>query len=600
MSVATNSVQSITDHGAVSGGPDCAPAFAGAIAAAGPAGTVYIPPGRWVIRSTVTTGGVNLTGDGWQSCIVSQVGADNDAVVVNPAPQVLATSVNLVRWEGLSIMGAEMDGGPCCRRGLVIDTVLRSVFRNVHVLVAAAEYCVYVRTGWSNTFNFICSNDVGGIYSAGGVPIGSPQKGFIYGAPATEVGALNANVFDCLCEGLPAPLLYLDNQTVPQTSQGDNWITGTYEGTIGSDGKTPAAPAIYAEGGYGLVISNVYTEATTGIHLVNCRLPTLTNTLVETVVLDGTTDARVDQMDLGQITITATCDHTRLGTLLAQGSASGPATAAVIDLSPTTVSLGSIDGLQYAGKVRYTSNALTNGDNLVLNGDFSRWVQGAPEGWDSSPGTVTRTGAGQADTTRNQSPSAACFTTTEANAAFWYALPPLQAEQWFGASVYVYLPTGQALTQLELVLMVDGQAQPSGVFAQVPGGWSKLQASFNTGTGTGLGIGVQADAAGIFYVADAQAAYGVTAPSSTFVPAASSMPVLYLGGQSIRYGAAAPTSGSWLQGDVVYNTAPAPGGWVGWVCTATGTPGTWTQFGQIASSAQRFRLLRRVFPFLFR
>lgn len=46
---------------------------------------------------------------------------------------------------------------------------------------------------------------------------------------------------------------------------------------------------------------------------------------------------------------------------------------------------------------------------------------------------------------------------------------------------------------------------------------------------------------------------------------------------------AAPTTGTWGRGDKVYNTAPTPGGNVGWVCTTAGTPGTWKSFGTIAA-----------------
>jgi hypothetical protein len=45
---------------------------------------------------------------------------------------------------------------------------------------------------------------------------------------------------------------------------------------------------------------------------------------------------------------------------------------------------------------------------------------------------------------------------------------------------------------------------------------------------------------------------------------------------------AAPTTGSWLVGDVVYNSAPASAGYIGWVCTTAGTPGTWKTFGLIS------------------
>ena len=45
---------------------------------------------------------------------------------------------------------------------------------------------------------------------------------------------------------------------------------------------------------------------------------------------------------------------------------------------------------------------------------------------------------------------------------------------------------------------------------------------------------------------------------------------------------AAPTTGTWAQGDVIRNAAPTEAGTAGskyvvtgWVCTASGTPGTW-------------------------
>ena len=57
---------------------------------------------------------------------------------------------------------------------------------------------------------------------------------------------------------------------------------------------------------------------------------------------------------------------------------------------------------------------------------------------------------------------------------------------------------------------------------------------------------------------------------------------LAVAGHSVQYGTAAPVTGTWAQGDIVYNTACAPGGNVGWICTTGGTSGTWKTFGQIS------------------
>lgn len=46
--------------------------------------------------------------------------------------------------------------------------------------------------------------------------------------------------------------------------------------------------------------------------------------------------------------------------------------------------------------------------------------------------------------------------------------------------------------------------------------------------------------------------------------------------------AVAPTTGTWRVGDIVYNSAPAAAGYIGFVCTVAGTPGTWNSFGLIA------------------
>lgn len=42
-----------------------------------------------------------------------------------------------------------------------------------------------------------------------------------------------------------------------------------------------------------------------------------------------------------------------------------------------------------------------------------------------------------------------------------------------------------------------------------------------------------------------------------------------------------PVSGTWTRGTRIYNSAPASGQPIGWVCTTAGTPGIWSAFGVI-------------------
>jgi hypothetical protein len=50
-----------------------------------------------------------------------------------------------------------------------------------------------------------------------------------------------------------------------------------------------------------------------------------------------------------------------------------------------------------------------------------------------------------------------------------------------------------------------------------------------------------------------------------------------------RAAAEAPTAGTWLQGEVFWNSAPISGASIGWICVASGTPGTWKSMGSVAA-----------------
>ena len=57
----------------------------------------------------------------------------------------------------------------------------------------------------------------------------------------------------------------------------------------------------------------------------------------------------------------------------------------------------------------------------------------------------------------------------------------------------------------------------------------------------------------------------------------------YVGSKALRLssGSAPPTSGAHQQGDMMLNSGAAAGGKAGWVCVASGSPGTWKGFGTI-------------------
>lgn len=71
---------------------------------------------------------------------------------------------------------------------------------------------------------------------------------------------------------------------------------------------------------------------------------------------------------------------------------------------------------------------------------------------------------------------------------------------------------------------------------------------------------------------------GVKNPTEQFEVAGN----MRIGGKLFAKGTEPPTSGSYTQGDIVWNTNPLPGSFVGWICVRGGAPGTWKTFGSIA------------------
>jgi len=54
-------------------------------------------------------------------------------------------------------------------------------------------------------------------------------------------------------------------------------------------------------------------------------------------------------------------------------------------------------------------------------------------------------------------------------------------------------------------------------------------------------------------------------------------------GKKQEVGNREPTDGTYVKGDIVWNSDPSPTGYVGWVCTREGSPGVWKSFGQISN-----------------
>lgn len=78
---------------------------------------------------------------------------------------------------------------------------------------------------------------------------------------------------------------------------------------------------------------------------------------------------------------------------------------------------------------------------------------------------------------------------------------------------------------------------------------------------------------GLFAIHEGTVAYRWQSPNSSAVPMLSRH----------FYATAAPTTGVWRRGDIVWNTTPSAAGIPGWICTTAGTPGTWKAMAVLAA-----------------
>lgn len=53
--------------------------------------------------------------------------------------------------------------------------------------------------------------------------------------------------------------------------------------------------------------------------------------------------------------------------------------------------------------------------------------------------------------------------------------------------------------------------------------------------------------------------------------------------KKFEVGSQSPSSGTYVQGDIIWNSNPQPTGYVGWICVRPGSPGEWKAFGLIQS-----------------
>lgn len=69
----------------------------------------------------------------------------------------------------------------------------------------------------------------------------------------------------------------------------------------------------------------------------------------------------------------------------------------------------------------------------------------------------------------------------------------------------------------------------------------------------------------------------IVAPGQVWV-----LGTMHIGASAQTSGTAAPTTGTYARGSIVWNSAPSAAGPPGWMCVTAGTPGTWKAMANLA------------------
>jgi hypothetical protein len=89
---------------------------------------------------------------------------------------------------------------------------------------------------------------------------------------------------------------------------------------------------------------------------------------------------------------------------------------------------------------------------------------------------------------------------------------------------------------------------------------------------------------GVYSTVNNQIVIGNSTNASLMIAQGNTSPLsqIQFGPNSMCWASASPTTGTWAQGDICWNTGAAAGGSPGWVCTTGGTSGTWKAMANVA------------------
>ncbi len=543
--------------GAVGDGvTDSTAAFQAALAALPAAGVLHIPIGAFLISAALTRAtAITIEGEGDGSVLVPAIGPGTDLLTVGDA----AAGTYYSRLCDFAVLNNVAD---TCRDAIVMQRTYYGAVDRVTVSCGHAGFALRLRgttgltsqrfrTGYSSApmaytrgVSGVCLEDL--VVQCNKVRFSdiflNLHSG--YGIYCTSAIAANTIEIDGTIQNITGNPVYLSGVRVVKVDNlyleactGDFYASDVQDLTLGPDFKFYAAGDV--------------------VDLVNCQ-----GVQIEGWIRDLNIDADCRAVKLGMVSLFGTITDN-----------SGKATA-------------------YDGPTRFSTHYFGVGDdpqNLIYNGAFRRWQSDRPDGWGKSAATTwTQCGTGLGDTTRHATTYCAKAVTTSytANALTLPNLADVIARVAGQAAAFgIWFKTSGSPTnwpQIRIRLVRPGPVNVDYYTPVIstPDEWVYRELSFDVPSDV-TDIQIALYVYGTIYMAEPVFRGGLLATRGYVDPIGDCDLFAMVSGQKIAFGSAAPASGYYKQGDIVFNTGASASGKVGWVCVTAGSPGTWKPFGAI-------------------
>jgi len=561
--------------------------------------TLFVPDGLYRCTSTVNwTKAINIIGVGPASAFYLDVGAANDGFVVGTD----AALIEGMFWHEIGFLGKT------CRDVLVLKHVTKSDLGRVFAGTDEAfgtigRYCFHTIGSLVNRYAFLCpGNNMPVNTVLGTKAYHNAGNGVVYVAPIADSAlgiGQNANRFYVHLLGIKAynaateAVFY---QAAQSPTGGNSVIQGAIEGLTAQTNAVPFRLDQCAK----FRVESLHIEGfSQQSKLVGTVETTIVGSRLEAGLdIDSTTLSPVIDGNeiVGYLTIAANALHSgaQVGRNLFNGAFN------IRDKSGQVVGTGPNRFSSGTGGV---SQAPATPGGMIWGGGLDRWrATGFPEGVAvvGAGVTLTKTGLGQADTTRFHSEFAAKVTTTNASTGIKFVaeFEPTDGHrrikgEWITALVKVKIPSGSTTTTVWLaptyapsgaILAPFNSTTTVRVNTKDEDTWLYATVKAENGADTFVGFQLLAVEAGDFYFGDPAVYVGVAPAFGSHVPPRVLADVVTIDGQRIGFASAPPTTGDWIQNDILINNASAVGQPLGWVCTVSGVPGTWVALPLVGGS----------------